>query len=187
MADTLTVSRPELFPVGTTVKVFLLPATLGGEQLKNNVGDPAAWKPAPTLLSEPVVASNGTLEVPGAAPSPASYLCWASVSGKDVYLRVFGPSGSTTGAVTSGSPKKVKVKTTDTPILAANPNRTGLQIQNTGATPVYLQLGAAAVSEEGIYLPVSGGAWDGLIGPEVYTGAVRGIASAETTVTVVEV
>lgn len=83
---------------------------------------------------------------------------------------------------------KVKVKTTSTEIVKENSSRNGLEIVNEGANSIYLNLGKAAVSEEGIFLGASGGSWNGMVGPMVWVGSVFGIAaSAETNVTLAEV
>jgi hypothetical protein len=83
---------------------------------------------------------------------------------------------------------KVKVKTTTTAVVAANLNRNGLEIVNESANSIYLQLGKAAVAEEGLFLAASGGSWNGMVGPMVWTGSVFGLAAtAESNVTVAEV
>jgi len=83
---------------------------------------------------------------------------------------------------------KVKVKETSTEVLKANENRSGSQYVNASAFPVYLQLGKAAVAEEGIFLVKEGGSWNGMIGPLVWTGKVFGIAvGGEAPLTVIEV
>ena len=93
------------------------------------------------------------------------------------YLTVKVPVSAKDGSIVIGSKKTVTVTTSDTAVIAANATREGLQITNTDATNiVYLQLGATAVAGEGIYLAPKGGTWDGLIGPTVWTGAVRAIA-----------
>ena len=82
---------------------------------------------------------------------------------------------------------KVKVKTTTTEVVKENLQRNGLEIVNEGASNIFLNLGKAAVSEEGLFLAPSG-SWDGRIGPMVWTGSVFGIApGGETSVTVAEV
>jgi|ERR1035441_9362047 hypothetical protein len=83
---------------------------------------------------------------------------------------------------------KVKVKTTTTEVVAANENRNGLEIVNEGANSIFLQLGKAAVLNEGIFIAASGGSWNGMIGPVVWAGSVFGIAeTAETSVSLAEV
>lgn len=96
--------------------------------------------------------------------------------------------GATTNEVTSESPKKVKVKTTTTAVLAENVERAGAEYVNEGANSIFLELGAAAVLQQGIFLAASGGSWNGMVGPLVWTGAVNGIAeTAETNLSVVAV
>lgn len=94
--------------------------------------------------------------------------------------------GNTTNEAQAST--KVKVKTTSTEVVKENLGRNGLEVINEGANSIYLNLGKAAVSEEGIFLAASGGSWNGMIGPIVWTGSVFGLAaSAETNVTVAEV
>ena len=96
--------------------------------------------------------------------------------------------GSRTNEVQGTSPKKVKVKTTTTTVVAENLDRNGIEIVNEGANSVFLELGAvAAVLQNGIFLAPAG-SWNGMVGPMVWTGEIRGIAeTAETNVSVVEV
>lgn len=171
-----TVSRPELYPAGTVVRFFRVPVPPQGELLKNNTGNPESWKPALAKVGEATVAADGTLAVTGAG---GPVLCWAEVGGKDVFLRA---EGTSSGSVP-------KVKTTSTLLAAANPNRSGLTIQNLGPTNViYLGLGQAAVLKEGIGPIAVNGSWDGRVGGFVWKGAVFGIAeTAEVTASVIEV
>lgn len=97
-------------------------------------------------------------------------------------------TGNKVNAVQSTSPKKIKVKTTTTEVLAENLNRSGSEYVNEGANSIFLELGAAAVLQNGIFLAASGGTWNGMVGPMVWTGSVFGIAeTAETNLSVVEV
>jgi hypothetical protein len=86
-------------------------------------------------------------------------------------------AGDSDGAVT------LKAKT-DTLVLKANPYRTGGAITNQGAHPAWLSLGGAAAKENsGVWLAKEGGTFklDG------YDGEVRGIATEEVIVTIVEI
>ena len=66
-------------------------------------------------------------------------------------------------------------------IVAANPARKSLLLVNNHASnTVWLSLGSAAVSGQGIPLLPNGGSWS-CSGSE-YTGAVYGVASSATTV-----
>lgn len=97
-------------------------------------------------------------------------------------------TGNKVNEVTATSPARVKVKTTTTSVLAENANRTGSQYVNEGANSIFLELGTTAVLKKGIFLAASGGSWNGMIGPMVWTGPVAGIAeTAETELAVVEV
>jgi hypothetical protein len=85
--------------------------------------------------------------------------------------------GEVEGAVT------LKAKT-DTLILKANPYRTGGLIVNQGAHPAWLSLGGAAAKENsGVWLAKEGGSFN----LEGYDGEVRGIATEEVIVTVVQI
>lgn len=75
-----TVQRAELFPAGTTVKVFALPSPLPGEYLRQ-AGDPTGWVPAMAAPAEPVVAEDGSLKV-ATADGVKSYLLAAQVEGE---------------------------------------------------------------------------------------------------------
>ena len=99
-----------------------------------------------------------------------------------------GGSGAreTAAAVTSESPRSVKVKVTSTSVIAANATRKGLSVENTGTVPISLGLGAAAVAGDDIVLEPAG-SWDGTISGTLFTGAVNAIAGSETTLAVVEV
>ena len=98
-----------------------------------------------------------------------------------------GIQGNKTNVLQATSPKKVKVKTTNTEVLAANEQRNGSQFVNEGANSIWLELGGAAVELNGILLK-EGGSWNGMIGPMVWTGSVFGIAPAgETNLGVIEV
>lgn len=100
-------------------------------------------------------------------------------------------SGNKTNEQTAESTTKVgrvKVKTTTTSVLAENQARLGAQFVNEGANSIFLELGTTAVLQKGIFLAASGGSWNGMVGPMVWTGPVAGIAeTAETSLTVIEV
>lgn len=159
------VTRPDLFPAGTTVKFFAVPALPVGELVKNNAGDPETWKPTLVKTGSAVVASDGSLTVQGTVAGQV--LCWASVSSKDVYLTAFAEGGA----------GEAEAKTTSSQILAANPYRTGLAVENRGPTNVvYLGLGTAAVLGQGVGPIVVNGSWDGRVSGTVWKGAVFAIA-----------
>ena len=87
-------------------------------------------------------------------------------------------TASTSGGVTVGS--------STTAILAVNPDRKSATIVNASDEVVYLQLGAAAVSGEGIYLSAAGGAFN-IDHTNLFTGVINGIcASGSKVVTVTE-
>lgn len=86
-------------------------------------------------------------------------------------------SGATDGKVV------LKAKT-NTLVLKANQYRTGGTIVNEGTEDAWLSLGAgAAVESSGIYLKKEGGEWS----LEGYDGEVRGIATEETDLSVLEI
>lgn len=85
--------------------------------------------------------------------------------------------GEAEGAVT------LKAKA-DTLVLKKNPYRTGGKIVNQGVHPAWLSLGAAPAKENsGIWLAKEGGSFD----LADYDGEVRGIATEEVIVTVVQI
>lgn len=82
----------------------------------------------------------------------------------------------------------IEVEETSTELAKANEVRNGLQIVNASANVVYLALGKAGEQKKGIYLAASGGSWDGMIGPYVWSGSVFAVAgAAKSLVTVTEV
>lgn len=87
-------------------------------------------------------------------------------------------TASTSGAVTVGN--------TTTVVLAANADRKSATMVNASDEVIYLQLGAAAVSGEGIYLSASGGSFN-IDKNNLFTGAINGIcASGSKTLVVTE-
>jgi len=100
VAEVVLKPDPQLFPVATTVKVKTAPAT-GGRL----VGEPPG-----TTLSEPVVASAGTLTVTGLTQG-VRYVGWASVGGSDHYLSfqadVPSGGGGASGVIALNEPKCV--------------------------------------------------------------------------------
>jgi hypothetical protein len=66
---------PASFPIGQTVKVRVRPT----------VGGPLTGEPSGSILSEPAVATDGSLTVTGLTVGK-SYVGYASVGGKDRYL-----------------------------------------------------------------------------------------------------
>jgi hypothetical protein len=82
----------------------------------------------------------------------------------------------------------IEVEESSTELAKANENRNGLQVVNASTAIVYVALGKTAEQKKGIYLAASGGAWDGMIGASLWTGAVNAIApAAKSFVTVTEV
>lgn len=102
----LILTRADLFPVGTKVKAFTVPATVAGE-IQKQVGSPATWRPPLAQFTEATVDANSNLELI-ALESGQRYLLWAEVNGRDVYLTVVGTivepeaSGSSTAKVYNG-------------------------------------------------------------------------------------
>lgn len=87
----------------------------------------------------------------------------------------------------STSPKKFTVPNTSKEVLKANANRVGTEWVNQSVNSIWLELGGAAKENEGIFLAASGGTWNGMVGPMVWTGAVFAIAPAGNSIlTVVE-
>lgn len=80
---------------------------------------------------------------------------------------------------------KVSVLSSTTEVAAANTSRQYLAIINDSANVVYLGLGEAAVSGEGIRLNASGGTFE-INSANLFTGAINGISSATSSVTIVE-
>lgn len=52
------------------------------------------------------------------------------------------------------------VDTTSTKIINYNKKRRGLVLTNTGANPVFIGIGEAAVANQGLYILGSGGIWE---------------------------
>lgn len=77
----------------------------------------------------------------------------------------------------------VAVGTATGAVLAANPGRRYLLLQNDGTTDIYVKLGtSAAVLNTGIRLVAGGGAYEMSRGAaNVYPGAIQGIAGAQAT------
>jgi len=76
------------------------------------------------------------------------------------------------------------VVTTNTPILAANPDRRYAEIFNNSGYTIYLALGADAVGAGGVTVP-TGSSY--VIGPgNLFTGAVNGYSADGVPVTFVE-
>ena len=93
--------------------------------------------------------------------------------------------GANGPAVAAASKLAVSVNAS-TQIVAANPARKSLLLVNNHATnTVWLSLGTAAVSGQGIPLLPLGGSWS-CTGSE-YTGSVYGIASSAVTVNGAEI
>ncbi len=93
----------------------------------------------------------------------------------------------TVAAVTGKSPRSVAVGAAAAAVIAANAERKGLEIQNTGPEPVSLGLGAAAVIGDDVVL-APGASWNGTISGVLWRGAINAIAAkAGNSVAVVEV
>lgn len=90
VAEVLLHPAPQSFPPGTTVKVFA----------RAQLDVPSSGQPGGTILSEPVVATNGSLAVSGLEEGHR-YLGWANTNGVDCYLR-FEAGGNPGGLVVSG-------------------------------------------------------------------------------------
>lgn len=78
-------------------------------------------------------------------------------------------SASTSGSVTVGN--------VSTAVLAANRNRKSATFVNDSDEAIYLQLGAAAVLNEGIRLNASGGSYE-INHTNLFTGAVNSICTS---------
>lgn len=89
------------------------------------------------------------------------------------------------GAVYNATPNNtgVTVQTTNTLLLAANANRQGLIVVNSGSNAVYLAMGsnATATVGTGIYLGPSGGSFQ-FDANYKWQGAIYAIASGGTSV-----
>ena len=95
-------------------------------------------------------------------------------------------SASLTGLATAAASKLAVSVNASTQIVAANAARKSLILVNNHATvTVWLSLGTAAVSGQGIPLLPLGGSWS-CLGCE-YTGSVYGIAASATTVNGAEI
>jgi hypothetical protein len=97
-----------------------------------------------------------------------------------------GASSSGVSAVTSKSPRSVAVGVASAAVIAANPERRGLSIENTSETPVSLGLGQPAVVGDDVVLQPAG-SWDGTISGVLWRGAVNAIATAVSSLAVVEI
>lgn len=97
-----------------------------------------------------------------------------------------GASSSGVSAVTAKSPRSAAVGIASEPVIAANPERRGLSIENTGEKPVSLGLGQAAIVGDDVVLQPSG-SWDGTISGVLWRGAVNSIATAASSLAVVEI
>lgn len=87
-----------------------------------------------------------------------------------------------TGSMTNTS---VSVLATSTAILTANSGRQYAAIVNDSANTIYLGFGETAVSGEGVRLNANGGTYE-INNSNLYIGAVNGISSATSSVTVLE-
>lgn len=86
MAEAVLHPDPQLFPIGTTVAVFLVPSNV-----------PRGWLPSGAALSEPTVATAGTLTVTGLTVGQL-YLAEATIGGKRRVLRFNGGDPAAAGA-----------------------------------------------------------------------------------------
>jgi hypothetical protein len=168
---------------------------MGGASASPGNGFPI---PASSFLQLPVVASP-PIEVAGVqaelAGVPQAMI--AFIRFRHLVHLAAGPlaaTGSSGGAsaivsasaVTSESPRSVVVGAASAPVIAANTERKGLSIENTGKEAVSLGLGAAAVLGDDIVVEPAG-SWDGTISGVLWRGAVNAIAAAASTLAVVEV
>jgi hypothetical protein len=74
---------------------------------------------------------------------------------------------------------KVSVGATSTAILTAKSGRTGAILTNDSDEIIYLGLGAAAVSNEGIRLNAAGGSYE-INSSNLYKGAINAICASGT-------
>jgi hypothetical protein len=82
------ISRADLYPAGTKVKAYTLPALLPGEYLKGLSGDPETGTLKLTKLVEVTAdASTGALTLETSIVEGQPMLLWAEVGSKDVYLQ----------------------------------------------------------------------------------------------------
>lgn len=96
--------------------------------------------------------------------------------------------GSEVGGALTLTHTTATATTTTGAMLAANTDRQYALIQNVGAAPVFLKVGAVAVANQGIMLQANGGAYEmSAAAGNLATGAVNGItASGSSAVTVTE-
>lgn len=88
-----------------------------------------------------------------------------------------------------GKPSSIAIDSTGELILAANPNRRYLMVQNVGPSPVYLSFGGnLPVAGQGIWLNaqpsagITGGSYEQ--SESVCIGDIRGICDADSSTTV---
>lgn len=96
------------------------------------------------------------------------------------------PASETANVVTAKSPRSVAVGLASGAVIAANPERKGLSIENTGANAVSLGLANPAIVGDDVVLEPAG-SWDGTISGVLWRGAVNAIAAAASSLAVVEV
>ncbi len=96
--------------------------------------------------------------------------------------------GNTTNELQKPTVTSVEVEEASTEVLKENLSRSGAEFVNSSTSSIFLMLGKAAELKKGIFLTASGGSWNGMVGPMVWTGSVFAIAGgAKSFLTVVEV
>lgn len=121
MASTVVVKRSDLYPAGTTVKLFVLPNNARAE-LTQQHGDPEAWVPALLKQTSAVVSAQGTLSFAGLVGG-GQYYAWANVGGEDRYLRVMAPTSPALGTGEAWAEWEEATAGVCTVSVAAVPNR----------------------------------------------------------------
>lgn len=122
----------------------------------------------------------------GPIPGTATYIAGSDgTAARALKVGADGSLGSSTASAIVTQLAGVSVTTSTTAVLASVATRKGCQIVNTGTAGVTLTLGATAVAKQGIWLAANGGAWDGMIGPCLWTGIVNAISDSGTNVVTV--
>jgi hypothetical protein len=117
---------------------------------------------------------------------PMTILANPGVPGEFIqpFIQVDASGTAITSALTPNAPTSVSVTTSSTTIIAANTARKRLEIKNTGSARISFGLGVAAVNGSGIVLdPGQSYCFET---SNLYTGGIRGIATATSTLAVQE-